>query len=161
MIPWIEFTQVIGKKENSELIKAVLLKMEVAGIVTETPDYYNDPLGKTVFHEFTTLGLEFGFRSGRLNHIHFFVQNHEGYTAYQGNIFDQLAQKWNYKKCSAKLGAAVRGAEGKKDVLLENINKWRIYAFEGYMVRMEFSPDGNLWKATLMATPPDLIGMSV
>jgi hypothetical protein len=149
MVTWAEFIDALGKSE-SECVRQFFSRFSEAPIILEAPDAYNDPLGKTRFYKFMKLGLEFGFRAEKLNHVHFFVQKHEGYSAYRGEMLSQSAQKWTDRKTSDELGPATKRVEGKKDPLIGYISPWMKYSYNGYDLRLEFDGFGGLWKVTLM-----------
>lgn len=87
MSSWPDLVAALCLGENDEAVKQVFLRIKESPKISETPISYNDPLGKTRFYKFLKTGLEFGFRLEKLNHVHFFVQSHEGCSAYNGDIF--------------------------------------------------------------------------
>lgn len=147
---WSDFIRALGLGSDDSVVKEVFRMIGESPVISETPDDYEDSLGKTKYFKFTHSGLEVGFRLGRLNHIHFFVQAHEGYLAYQGDILDHSAQFWCYKKTLDVLGGAHKEGVGGVSQLVGYINPWVRYEFGHYAVRMEFSQDGSLWSASLM-----------
>ena len=126
---------------------------EAVGDGLEHDHSYNDPEGETKFYKFINSGLEFGFRSGKLNHIHFFVQCHEGYSEYTKDVLGRVAQVWSAQDIVNQLGPASTEAPGRVDMLIGYVQQWLKYEFETYDLRMEFSESGRLWKVTLMANP--------
>ncbi|MBI6721979.1 hypothetical protein YA0078_24650, partial [Pseudomonas syringae] len=96
-------------------------------------------------------GIEIGFRSGKLNHIHFLVQPHEGYSAYKEDVLGRIAQAWRVEDVIAELGSPSKEAPGRADMLIGYVQQWLKYEFKTYALRMEFSEDGRLWKATLIS----------
>ncbi|ROM93278.1 hypothetical protein [Pseudomonas brassicacearum] len=149
---WSDFVLALGQKEAGDVVENVFRRIGESPSVSETPDSYNDPLGKTKFYKFYESGLEFGFRSGKLNHVHFFVQDHEGYSAYRGDMLGRVAQVWNCKEVVRELGIASRAGEGRVDMLIGYVHQWMRYEYGEYALRMEFSQNGDLWKATLIST---------
>lgn len=147
---WAQMIQALGSGKDDSTVKDLFLALGEVPAVSETPDIYNDPQGRTLFYKFTVSGLEFGFRSGRLNHIHIFVQGHEGYSAYRADILDRGAQIWDRDALVKHLGPPQDEAPGKLDALIGHTHGWARYEFATYDLRMEFSDDGRLWKATLM-----------
>ncbi len=147
---WLDFVGVIGKGENDSVVADLFRNLGESPIISETPDSYNDPEGKTKFYKFIKSGLEIGFRLGRLNHIHFFIQCHEGYSACKADVLGRTGQAWTVQDVVAELGPPSKEVSGKFDPLIGNIRQWLKYDLEGYAVRMEFSEDGRLWKTTIM-----------
>ncbi|WP_233237921.1 hypothetical protein [Bordetella sp. LUAb4] len=152
MNSWSYFVRALGHGEDAEAVTELLRKIEEPLVVSETPDSYNDPEGKTKFYIFAKSGLEFGFRSGRLNHIHFFVQRHEGYSAYKADVLDRQAQTWRIQDVIAALGPPDYEVPSKFDTLIGYVQHWIKYEFKTHSLRMEFSEDGCLWKATLISS---------
>ncbi|WP_083251874.1 MULTISPECIES: hypothetical protein [Pseudomonas] len=152
MKTWSDFVRALGQDEGSSIVTDLCREVGEPPAVSETPDSYNDPEGKTKFYKFIRSGLEFGFRSGRLNHIHFFVQRHEGYSAYEADVLGRIAQTWRVQDVIAALGPPTKEVPGKADILIGYIQSWLKYDFKTYALRMEFSEDGRLWKVTLMSS---------
>lgn len=151
MVTWMEFIKALDQDECGDIVRELFGRIEESPIVSEIPDSYNDPQGKTKFYKFIMSGLEFGFRADKLNHIHFFVQNHEGYSAYKGDILGRMAQAWSNQEIVKVLGLASRCGEGRHDMLIGYLHQWMKYECGAYAMRMEFAKDGCLWKATLMS----------
>lgn len=147
---WSDFTLALGQNEGGPIVTELFRKVGESPVVSETPDSYNDPEGKTRFYKFIKSGLEFGFRSGKLSHIHFFVQCHEGYSAYKADVLGRAPQAWCVQDVIKELGSPSKEAPGKVDMLIGYVQQWVKYEFETHALRMEFSEDGCLWKATLM-----------
>lgn len=97
--------------------------------------------------------MELGFRVGKLNHINFFVQPHEGYSAYKNELLGQAAPTWRIQDIIVKLGPPLQQAPYKFDLLIGETQEWLRYEINDYAVRMEFTKYGTLWKATLMLKP--------
>ncbi|WP_445178652.1 hypothetical protein [Pseudomonas sp. McL0111] len=148
---WSELIKALGQDENGTVVMDLRWKIQEPPTISETPDSYNDPDGKTVFYKFIKSGLEFGFRSGRLNHVHFFVQPHEGYSAYRADVLGRVAQAWTLQDVVRELGPANKGAPARVDMLIGKVQRWSKYEFVAHDLRMEFSEDGHLWKVTIVA----------
>lgn len=147
---WPGFIQSLGHGESSPAVRNLFSALGETPVVSETPDIYNDPQGRTLFYKFIVSGLEFGFRAEMLNHIHVFVQSHEGYSAYKADMLNRSAQAWNRDDIVRHLGPAQDEAPSKSDALIGHTQAWVRYELDTYDLRMEFSDDGHLWKATLM-----------
>lgn len=150
MSSWPDLVAALCLGENDEAVKQVFLKIKESPKISETPISYNDPLGKTRFYKFLKTGLEFGFRLEKLNHVHFFVQSHEGCSAYNGDIFGKKAQAWNHQEIVNQFGHPRKEGGGKVDILIGYVQPWVIYDFDHYSFRVEFTADGGVWKATLI-----------
>jgi len=148
---WSFCIQSLGQDEHGAAVVDLLQKVQESPTISETPDSYNDPDGKAVFYKFVKSGLEFGFRSGKLNHIHFFVQPHDGYSAYSADVLDRVAQAWVMQDVVSELGPANKGGPAKVDMLIGQIQQWCKYELPTHDLRMEFSGDGRLWKVTSVA----------
>jgi hypothetical protein len=77
MNTWSDFVRALGHDEGGSIVTELCRKNGEPPAVSETPNSYNDPEGKTKFYKFIKSGLEFGFLSGKLNHIHFFLRRTE------------------------------------------------------------------------------------
>ncbi|WP_147464103.1 hypothetical protein [Pseudomonas syringae group genomosp. 3] len=108
------------------------------------------PEGNKVYKFFSS-GMEFGFRLGVRNHIHFFLQRHEGYSQYGGEVLGRPAHAWSVQDFIKELGTASRSAPGKVDMLIGHVRQWMRYDFETHALRAEFSENGQLWKITLLS----------
>jgi len=150
MNTWSEFVRAIGRDESDPAVAELCRNLGESPVISETPDSYNDPEGKTRFYKFFKSGIEIGFRLGKLNHIHFFIQCHEGYSAYKSDVFGRTAKTWSVQDVIAELGPPTKEVPGKVDPLIDNVKQWLKYDLETYTLRMEFSENGRLWKATLM-----------
>ena len=152
MNTWSDFVRALGQDEGGSIVTDLCREVGEPPAVSETPDSYNDPEGKTKFYKFIKSGLELGFRSGKLNHVHFFVQRHEGYSAYKTDVLGRIAQTWRVQDIIAELGPPTKEVPGKVDMLIGYIQPWLKYEIKTYALRMEFSEDGRLWKVTLMSS---------
>lgn len=147
---WPGFIQALGYPVTSVNVKYPFSALGESPVVSETPDFYNDPQGRTQFYKFVVSGFEFGFRAEVLNHIHVFVQGNEGYSAYKADMLDRSAQAWKRDEIIRHHGPAQNEAASNSDSLIGHTQAWVRYEFDKYDLRMEFSDDGHLWKATLM-----------
>lgn len=146
---WPGFIRALGHKRDSIAINDVFLALGEIPAISATAAIY-DPQGRTLFFKFIGSGLEFGFRAEVLSHIHVFVQSHEGYSAYYADMLGQPARDLNRDEVIKRLGPALDEAPDQSDALIGHTHGWASYAFDTYDLRMEFSDDGRLWKATLM-----------
>jgi len=149
---WSDFIQALGQDENGAIVTGLCKRVGEFPVISESPDDYNDPEGKTRFYKFINSGIEIGFRLKKLSHIHFFVQPHEGYAAYTEDMFGCVAQAWNARNVISELGSPSKEGLGRVDFLIGYVQQWLKYEFGTYALRMEFSKDGRLWKATIMSS---------
>jgi hypothetical protein len=147
---WPEFVGTLGDREHSSTVNDLFSSLGEAPVISESPDIFDDSQGRTLAYKFIASGLEFGFRAQRLNHIHVFVTSHEGYSAYEADMLGQPAQVWNRDQIIRHLGPAQDEAPSRSDALIGHTKAWVIYEFDTFDLRIEFSDDGHLWKATLM-----------
>ncbi|CRI58444.1 hypothetical protein DMX05_12915 [Pseudomonas soli] len=146
---WMKLLSLVGKDQGDNDFQELATVLGEQPQVKETPLSYNDPDGRTLYHKYLNSGLELGFRAHRLNHIHIYVQSHEGYAPYQGSILDQNAQGWRRDALLQTLGPPDSQGGGKMDGLLGFIRPWVRYEGAGPVLRAEFSQDGRLWKCSL------------
>ncbi len=149
---WSDFVQALGQDESGSFVDELRRKIGEQPLVSKTPDSYNDPEGRTEYYKFIKSGVEFRFRLGKLNHIHFFVQPHEGYSAYKADLLGRLAKAWSVQVVIAELGLPDEDVPSRVDMLIGHIPRWLRYNFEKHALRMEFTEDGRLWKATLISS---------
>ena len=124
---WSDFFQALGQDESGSFVDELRRKIGEQPLVSKTPDSYNDPEGRTEYFKFIKSGMEFGFRLGKLNHIHFFVQPHEGYSA---DLLDRLAKAWSVQEVIAELGLPDEDVPSRVDMLIGHIPRWLRYNFE-------------------------------
>jgi filamentous hemagglutinin len=147
---WINFVEALGKSERSSEVTTLVVGISEPAITSETPDEYDDPLGKTKYYKFLKTGLEFGFRQEQLNNIKFYFQSHEGYEKYNGPMICGIESNWNEAKVVQSLGTPYKRGGGNPDVLIGYIHKWIKYKKECYSIRFEFGQNENLHKVSLM-----------
>jgi hypothetical protein len=150
MNSWPDLVAALHLGENDEAVKQIFLKIDETPEISETPENYNDPLGKTKFYKFLKTGLEFGFRLEKQNHVHLFVQSHEGYSPYNGAVFGKIAHAWSYQTIVDQFGCPSKEGGGKVDMLIGYVQPWVSYDFDQYNFRLEFTADGGVWKVTLI-----------
>lgn len=142
-------TGLIGKNESDADFVDLANRLGEQPQVEETPLSYNDPAGRTLYHKYLRSGIELGFRAQRLNHLHLYVQSHEGYAPFKGAILGADANVWTRAALVQQLGEADSAGGGKMDGLLGFIRPWIRYEQSSPILRAEFSEDGRLWKLTL------------
>ncbi|NWB97035.1 hypothetical protein HX882_14140 [Pseudomonas gingeri] len=149
MVSWNEYVRNLGASESDESVQKLMRGVGEVSVISSTPGEH-DPLFKTLFYQFFKTGLELGFRGG-LSHVHFFVQAHEGYSTYFGDILGRAATAWHRSEVVSVLGPAQQSGGDKQNMLIGYVRPWCKYIFEEYAVRFEFSQDQRVWKVTLMS----------
>lgn len=149
-LSWQALVSALGEGEASASVLSLISDIGEMPNVSDTPDEYNDPLGKTRFYKFNKTGLEVGFRQNRLNHMHLFIQEQEGYEAYKGPLEDGLSVSASESELNQIFGAPSSAGGGKQNSLLGKKHRWIRFDKERYALRYEFSNDGALRKVSLI-----------
>lgn len=106
-------------------------------------DLSSDDVGKTRYYQFRQSGVEFGFRGGNLNHIHFYFLGNEEYSGYDGDL-DDLGRESDENFVFKKFGYPLEFGAARKDLLLGGIRKWVRYDKDGFAIHIEFSNDNHV-----------------
>ncbi|WP_045739278.1 hypothetical protein [Xanthomonas sp. MUS 060] len=149
-LSWSDFIGALGKDESGVEFIKFISNFDETPVTSNTPEEYNDPEGRTRFYKFLNSGVELGIRSEKLNHIHFFIQSHEGFLPYSGQVFDINVKGCNYQGILKEFGRPKDFGGGRQDPLIGYVNKWISYDFDQFGMHMEFSLDDKLWKVTLL-----------
>ncbi|WP_433693517.1 hypothetical protein [Herbaspirillum seropedicae] len=150
MTPSLEdFVAVIGKRESSDDVRELFKNIHAHPLVSSTSDEYNDPVGATKYYQFIDAGVECGFRGGLFNHVHFYVQEHEGYRPYKGKIAGADASSLDIRSITTLWGNPATSGGGKMDLLIGYIHPWILYEMSDHVIRIEFSQDTSVYKLTL------------
>lgn len=152
MLIWTNFIDALGKPESAPEFSNLVFNIGESAIASETPDEYNDPLGKTKYFQFYRSGLELGFREGRLNHVHLYVQPHESYDAYTGELIQGMTCGSNEASVIQALGPPIARGGGKPNMLIGYVFPWIKYNQDFYAIRMEFDKNNMLRLVSLMLT---------
>jgi hypothetical protein len=150
MIDWREFTNAIGMTEMSKEFSQLSLSIGEKAAILDEPAEYNDPLGHTKHYKYLHSGLEIGFRKNVLNHIHFYFDGYEGYSAFKGELLSGVSPGWSEEAVVKKLGKPTASGGGKVDMLLGYINRWIKYEKEVYALHLQFDQSNQLCRASLM-----------
>ncbi|MEX0447626.1 hypothetical protein [Xenorhabdus sp. SGI246] len=150
MIDWNLFINALGTAESSKEFSELCLVIEEQAQVSQDPLEYNDPVGHTTYYSFFQSGILVGFRQGRLDHIHFYSDNNDGYKNFKGVLISDIQMGWNKEKVLEILGIPLRSGGNYMDMLLGYINDWIKYEYPGYALHFQFNPDGLLCHSTLM-----------
>ncbi|OAI58611.1 hypothetical protein [Ralstonia pseudosolanacearum] len=145
-----QFIGVLGLSKDSEGMAALMTAVGEAPVISRTPADFNDPAGETEYYKFINSGIEIGFRGGVLNHLHLYVQEHEGYGAYKGELFEMPLRDVSESDISRNLGEQSAQGGGRMDMLIGYIHKWIRYDRQGFALRAEFSEDKKLRKLSLI-----------
>lgn len=150
MIDWMEFTNAIGMTEMSKEFSQLSLSIGEKATISNEPAEYNDPLGHTKHYKYMHSGLEIGFRQNVLNHIHFYFDRYEGYSAFKGTLLFGVSSGWSEEAVVQKLGTPTASGGGNVDILLGYINRWIKYEKEVYALHLQFNRSNQLCRASLM-----------
>ncbi|WP_090209964.1 hypothetical protein [Pseudomonas asplenii] len=147
---WGVLVEALGAEETDKKVLRLFEQIGEVPTLSNTPGDYSDPLFKTNFYKFFSSGIEVGFRGGVLIGIHVFVSQHEGYSAYKGEILGRAAESWRKSDFDREFGPAIKTGGGRQDMLIGYIRPWSKYSLGKYAVHVEFSSDHSIWKATVM-----------
>lgn len=150
MIDWLEFTNALGTTEMSKEFSQLNLSIGEKAQVSDDPAEYNDPLGHTKHYKYLHSGLEIGFRQSLLNHIHFYFDGYEGYSAFKGQLLSGVSSGWSEEAVVQVLGEPTADGGGKLDMLLGYINRWVKYEKEAYALHLQFDQSNQLCRASVM-----------
>ncbi|WP_272677303.1 hypothetical protein ACLI07_17605 [Providencia huaxiensis] len=151
MIQWAEFISALGKPENSQEVKWLCLSINEVADVSSDPTEYNDPIGRTTYYSFKHSGIEIGFRQNVLSHVHFYLNDDEGYKIYKGKLIYDICVGWNKDNTLKVLGKPSLQGGGNMDMLLGYINSWVKYKFDYYDLNFQFKQDGSLSRCSLIS----------
>jgi hypothetical protein len=147
---WELLVTALGEPEASPLVASIATALGEPPEISETPPEYNDPLGKTRFHKFIQSGVEIGFRQNRLNHLHLYVQEHEGYKSYTGPLEKPVLVSWGEDLVRREFGEPSKSGGGMQNPLLGYRNIWLRYDKGRHAIRYEFSKGNSLKKISLI-----------
>jgi hypothetical protein len=153
-VDWNGFLDALGQDERSANVASLSCRIGETPVISTTPKEYNDPLGETKFYKFKWAGIELGFRQGKLNHVHLFIQSHEGYRAYTGPLQDEVGTNPTGSSIAQALGPPSASGEGKQNALLGYRHKWTKFDMQTVSIRFEFSQDDKLRKVSLISHAP-------
>jgi hypothetical protein len=149
-LSWESLVTSLGEEEASAKVLTLISDIDEVPSISDTPEEYNDPLGKTRFYKFYKSGLEIGFREDTVNHIHLFIQEQVGYSAYGGSLEEGVTVTAAESVLLNIYGAPSSFGGGKQSLLLDYRHKWIKFGKERYALRYEFSKDGSLRKISLI-----------
>jgi len=149
MNTWDDYLTVIGEDQfGSEVAGFIALMGEKPSISEPLGD--DGAPGQTSSYRFFTSGVEVGFRNGKLNHIHFFMQAHEGYSPFYGDLLGLPAQHWSKIQIVNRLGEWKSSGGGKVRPLIGYVHPWIKYELGSVALRLEFAGDESLWLVSLI-----------
>ncbi|WP_404851694.1 hypothetical protein P5M00_22015 (plasmid) [Enterobacter asburiae] len=149
-VEWNHFIDALGKNEQSVEFFNLCHAIGESPSISSDSDEYNDPLGKTKYYKFYNSGIEVGFRNGLLNHVHFYFYKEDGFLPFMGNLILGVAGGMDKAMVTKLLGKPSLSGEGKKDILLGDINAWSKYEWVNNSIHFQFKDDENLCRATLI-----------
>ncbi|MDF3934346.1 hypothetical protein [Pseudomonas citronellolis] len=147
---WDKFIVAIGKDERSPEFLELEKSIGEAPHVSSDPDAYNDPVGGTRYYKYTRSGVEVGFRGGVLNHIHFYIEASDGYSALNEGFCDWLNASSTYQSVLDILGQPAMTGGGRKDLLIGYVGKWLRYQRWGVVVNFQFNESDALCRVTVL-----------
>ena len=137
---WSEYVELLGEEEGSGKLTALLMDLGERPALSETPDEYNDPGGRTKYYKMRKSGMEIGFREGLLNHIH-----------YRGMLPPGVQPGRDEAFLIAQFGEPDWRGGGKYASGIGYVYRWVKYAQMTNALRFEFSDSpGYLRKISLM-----------
>lgn len=149
-LTWDDFLNALGDGEKSSSFRSLVSGIGEPPVTSQTPKEYNDPLGETRFYKFMESGIEIGFRQGRLNHIHLFLDAIDGYAAYRGPLVGGVNEGQLMPSLIEVLGAPTSSGGGATSPLLGYRPKWIRYDHHGYAMRFAFAKDDRLCQVSLI-----------
>lgn len=149
-VTWGDFLNALGDSEESSSFRLLISGIGEPPVMSETPKEYNDPLGETRFYKFIESGIEIGFRQGRLNHIHLFLDAIDGYAAYRGPLLEGVSEGQSMSSLIEVLGSPANSGGGANSPLLGYRPKWVRYELHGYAMRFAFAKDDRLSQVSLI-----------
>ncbi|MCE1244336.1 hypothetical protein [Oryzomicrobium sp.] len=137
-----DFIPTLGHYEESKEVATIFNKIEGEPIVSHGSENLPAEL-RTKYYQFLSSGIEFGFRSNKLNHIHFYPRDHEGYCCYDGLVGGFKACDIDEKNSDLIFSGEKTSGGGYDDSLLGYIFRWVKYNFYNYSIRIEFDKNGH------------------
>lgn len=147
---WDACIVAINKGEKSSEFLAFCKFLGENPMLTSDPDEYNDPIGKTKYYKFLQSGVEVGFRNERLNHVHFHLEDTEGYAAFDGVICYGLSKTSIDKDVMDFFGFPDVSGGGKLDPLIGYMNKWIKYRKGDLFINFQFNKNNCLSRVTII-----------
>ncbi|HLI66783.1 MAG TPA: hypothetical protein VKU90_10500 [Caulobacteraceae bacterium] len=148
---WRDLAASLREQENSAVFRRLVGAVGEQPQISQTPEEYNDPEGRTRFYKFVNSGIEMGFRDRGLNHIHLFLRPTEGYESYRGPLDRGINKDADESSVRELFGEPSSTGGGKPSALLGFRRRWVKFDLAGYAVRYEFEPEDGLNKVTIIA----------
>jgi len=147
---WERIAGALGSPESSREVEDLVASVGEEPEITEDPIAYHDPERHTRYYSFVNTGLVLGFRKGLLNHAHFYIEPHEGFRSYGGDLPAGIDPAASEKSILFQLGQPEQSGGGQVDDLLGYLSPWARYVRDGYFLHVEFGESERLRKVTLM-----------
>ncbi|MRH00575.1 hypothetical protein GIY21_09765 [Xanthomonas sontii] len=148
---WEKFSLALGCAADSPEMAELLTEINERPISSSDPDGYGDSNLRTDYWQFFHSGMEFGFRCNTLSFIHFFIEEQDEFSFYQGDLFGMSSKSWAESSILDKFGLPNDFGGGGYDALLGHVKRWIKYDVDGHGVRFEILSDGGVGKVTLIA----------
>ena len=153
-VRWDDVAAALGSAEESPEVRAVINAIGETPRVSDDPEKYNDPERQTRYYSFPRSGVLLGFRTGVLDHAHFYIEPHEGYQPYEGKLPRGIGASDGKNRVQEKLGKPSNSGGGRSDRLIGYVYPWVRYEQPGYKERFEFSDRNTIRKVSLMGDAP-------
>jgi filamentous hemagglutinin len=147
---WDASIVAISKGKNSPEFLAFCKLLGENPMLTSDPHEYNDPIGRTEYYKFLQSGVEVGFRNKKINHIHFYLENTDGYTAFNGKLCYGLDKAAADKDIMSFWGLPEASGGGKLDPLIGYVNKWIKYRIGDHLINFQFNKHNYLSRVTII-----------
>ncbi|HEN4999183.1 TPA: hypothetical protein U6I48_004751 [Klebsiella aerogenes] len=148
---WDACIAAISKGEkSSEFLEFCKLLGEKPMLLSD-PAEYNDPVGKTKYYKFLQSGVEAGFRNEKLNHVHFYFENSDGYTAFDRVLCYGLDKTSTDKDVMNFFGLPDASGGGKLDPLIGYMNKWIKYRKGELFINFQLDQANFLSRVTVIS----------
>ncbi|MEF9420922.1 hypothetical protein MPD99_18955 [Xanthomonas citri pv. viticola] len=149
-LKWKKFSLALGCAADSPEVIELLTEINERPVSSSDPDEYGASNLRTDYWQFFHSGMEFGFRCNTLSFIHFFIEEQDEFSSYQGDLFGMSGKRWAESSILAKFGPPNDFGGGGYEALLGYIKRWIKYDVDGHWVRFEILSDGGVGKVTLI-----------
>ncbi|MCQ8230192.1 MULTISPECIES: hypothetical protein [Pantoea] len=147
---WDAGISAINNGEKSSEFLAFCKLLGESTVLTSDPVEYNESIGKEKYYKFLKSGAEAGFRNEKLNHIHFYLENDEGYSAFDYELCHNLNKSSVEKNVMEFFGLPDASGGGKLDLLIGYVNKWIKYKNSEQSINFQFNKNGFLSRVTII-----------
>lgn len=143
---WDDFVAAVGGSENSVVLGNLIKN------INEIPVVELSPLGDRKYFSLFSSGVLFVIENGRVVQISFFIQPHDGFFTFRGDLPGGMNSAWVEEDIVSLLGSPVSAGGGRQDLLIGFVHRWIKYKLDGIYLHIELSKDSKLRKLSLMCT---------